>query len=63
MGGQRIGTVPATMGRGTPRGMPIQVNRGGSNNTVTVGEPASAGTVSAGRDDLAPAGTPNFEWN
>lgn len=49
LGGQRIGQVPAAMVRGTPRGVPILVNRGGENITVTVGEPPAPATVTAGR--------------
>jgi len=49
LGGQQIGTVPASMVRGTPRGVPILVNRGGENITVTVGRPPEAATLTAGR--------------
>ncbi|MBY0336391.1 MAG: hypothetical protein K2X11_07245, partial [Acetobacteraceae bacterium] len=49
MNGLRIGQVPAAMVRGTPHGIPILVNRGGQNITVTVGSPPNPGTVSAGR--------------
>ncbi len=49
LGGQQIGTVPASMVRGTPRGVPILVNRAGSNITVTVGEPPAPATITAGR--------------
>lgn len=49
LGGQQIGQVPAAMVRGTPRGVPILVNRGGENITVTVGRPPDPATLSAGR--------------
>ncbi len=49
LGGQQIGTVPSGMVRGTPRGVPILVNRNGENVTVTVGRPPEPATLTAGR--------------